>query len=89
MHSLCYFSGSLRRVLPKSRSAHALPPLPLWTQWPALLVAAVAFAMLFQTALRDYPLVQGATPLIAVTSVGVNLLTDLVYGIIDPRIRYE
>ena len=38
-------------------AAHALPPLPLWTQWPALLVAAVAFAMLFQTARRDYPLV--------------------------------
>lgn len=38
-------------------AAHSLPPLPLWTQWPALLVAAVAFAMLFQTALRDYPLV--------------------------------
>ena len=38
-------------------AAHSLPSLPLWTQWPALLVAAVAFAMLFQTALRDYPLV--------------------------------
>jgi uncharacterized membrane protein YjjP (DUF1212 family) len=38
-------------------AAHSLPPLPSWTQWPALLVAAVAFAMLFQTALRDYPLV--------------------------------
>jgi uncharacterized membrane protein YjjP (DUF1212 family) len=38
-------------------AAHSLPPLPLWMQWPALLVAAVAFAMLFQTALRDYPLV--------------------------------
>lgn len=37
--------------------AHSLPPLPLWTQWPALMVAAVAFAMLFQTARRDYPLV--------------------------------
>jgi uncharacterized membrane protein YjjP (DUF1212 family) len=36
---------------------HALPPLPLWAQWPALAVAAVAFAMLFQTARRDYPLV--------------------------------
>ncbi|HEX7370773.1 MAG TPA: threonine/serine exporter family protein [Rhodanobacteraceae bacterium] len=36
---------------------HSLPPLPLWTQWPALIVAAVAFAMLFQTAARDYPLV--------------------------------
>jgi len=38
-------------------AVHSLPSLPLWTQWPALLVAAVAFAMLFQTALRDYPLV--------------------------------
>jgi len=38
-------------------AAHSLPPMPLWTQWPALLVAAVAFAMLFQTARRDYPLV--------------------------------
>lgn len=39
---------------------HALPPLPLWAQWPALVVAAVAFAMLFQTASRDYPLVLAA-----------------------------
>ncbi|HJR10799.1 MAG TPA: threonine/serine exporter family protein [Rhodanobacteraceae bacterium] len=38
-------------------ASHSLPPLPPWMQWPALLVAAVAFAMLFQTALRDYPLV--------------------------------
>ena len=38
-------------------AAHSLPPLPPWAQWPALVVAAVAFAMLFQTALRDYPLV--------------------------------
>lgn len=36
---------------------HALAPLPLWAQWPALLVGAVAFAMLFQAELRDYPLV--------------------------------
>ncbi|MDE2054317.1 MAG: threonine/serine exporter family protein [Xanthomonadaceae bacterium] len=41
-------------------AAHSLPPLPPWMQWPALLVAAVAFAMLFQTALRDYPLVLAA-----------------------------
>ena len=41
-------------------AAHPLPPLPPWMQWPALLVAAVAFAMLFQTAWRDYPLVLAA-----------------------------
>ncbi|MGH8145406.1 MAG: threonine/serine ThrE exporter family protein [Rhodanobacteraceae bacterium] len=39
---------------------HSLPPLPLWWQWPVLLIAAVAFAMLFQTKVRDYPLVIAA-----------------------------
>jgi uncharacterized membrane protein YjjP (DUF1212 family) len=34
-----------------------LPPLPAWTDYPALLVAAVAFAMLFRAARRDWPVV--------------------------------
>ncbi|MBX3144627.1 MAG: ABC transporter permease [Trueperaceae bacterium] len=38
---------------------------------------------------RDYPVVQGAVLLIAVSFVVVNLIVDLVYGLIDPRIRYE
>lgn len=38
---------------------------------------------------RDYPLVQGAVLLFAVTFVVVNLAVDLVYGAIDPRIRYR
>ncbi len=41
-------------------AAHPLPPLPEWAQWPALLVGAVSFAMLFQAAPRDYLLVIGA-----------------------------
>ena len=36
---------------------------------------------------RDYPLVQGCILVIALSYVGVNLATDLVYGWIDPRIR--
>ena len=36
---------------------------------------------------RDYPLVQGTTLFIAGTFVLVNLLTDVIYGLIDPRIR--
>jgi peptide/nickel transport system permease protein len=35
---------------------------------------------------RDYPLVQGATLLIAVIFVSANLLVDIVYGWLDPRI---
>lgn len=38
---------------------------------------------------RDYPLVQGCILLIAVTYVSVNLITDLLYGVLDPRIRFE
>jgi ABC-type dipeptide/oligopeptide/nickel transport system permease component len=52
--------------------------------WPGvgrLLIQSIGF--------RDYPLVQGCILFIAVTYVGVNLLTDLVYGVLDPRIRYE
>lgn len=37
-----------------------LPPLPAWTDYPALLVAAVAFAMLFRAERRDWPAVIGA-----------------------------
>ncbi len=38
---------------------------------------------------RDYPLLQGCILLIAVTYVFVNLLTDVVYAVVDPRVRFE
>jgi len=38
---------------------------------------------------RDYPLLQGCILLIAVSYVLVNLLTDFVYALIDPRVRLE
>jgi peptide/nickel transport system permease protein len=50
--------------------------------WPGvgrLLIQSIGF--------RDYPLVQGCILLIAVTYVAVNLLTDMAYGYLDPRIR--
>jgi peptide/nickel transport system permease protein len=52
--------------------------------WPGvgrLLIQSINF--------RDYPAVQGCILLIAVTYVSMNLLVDLVYGFLDPRIRYE
>jgi len=52
--------------------------------WPGigrLLIQSIGF--------RDYPLVQGCILLIAVTYVGMNLITDLVYAVLDPRIRYQ
>jgi ABC-type dipeptide/oligopeptide/nickel transport system permease component len=38
---------------------------------------------------RDYPLLQGCILMIAVSYVLVNLLTDLVYAFVDPRVRFE
>ena len=52
--------------------------------WPGigrLLIQSIGF--------RDYPMVQGCILLIAATYVTVNLVTDLLYGVLDPRIRLE
>ena len=52
--------------------------------WPGvgrLLIQSITF--------RDYPLVQGCILMIAVTYVAMNLVTDVLYGLLDPRIRYE
>jgi ABC-type dipeptide/oligopeptide/nickel transport system permease component len=38
---------------------------------------------------RDYPLLQGCILLIAVSYVLVNLLTDAVYALVDPRVRLQ
>jgi peptide/nickel transport system permease protein len=52
--------------------------------WPGvgrLLIQSINF--------RDYPMVQGCILLIAITYVSMNLLTDVVYGWLDPRIRIQ
>ena len=38
---------------------------------------------------RDYPVVQGATMLLAFIFIFANLLVDLIYGVLDPRISQE
>lgn len=38
---------------------------------------------------RDYPMIQGAVILVAASFVFVNLLVDIIYAFVDPRIRYE
>ena len=38
---------------------------------------------------RDYPSVQGVALVVAVVIVFVNLLVDLTYAYLDPRIRYR
>ena len=37
---------------------------------------------------RDFPIVQGSVLLITLAYMGINLVVDLTYAVIDPRIRY-
>ncbi|WP_214405526.1 ABC transporter permease [Pseudonocardia lacus] len=46
-------------------------------------------SMIFQAVqMRDYPVVLGAVVVFGAVFVTVNLVVDLLYGVIDPRIRY-
>lgn len=52
--------------------------------WPGL-------GYLYVTAVTklDFPVIMGVNMLITLIILAVNLITDLIYGVIDPRIRYE
>lgn len=52
--------------------------------WPGLGRLAVESILA-----RDYPMIQGIILVIATGFVIINLLVDLSYGFLDPRIRYE
>lgn len=51
--------------------------------WPGM--GSLLFSAISQ---RDYPVVMGATVVIALAVLLTNLLLDLVYGLADPRVRY-
>jgi len=50
--------------------------------WPG--VGRLAVQSVF---VRDYPVVQAGVFVLALTFVAINLLVDLLYGVLDPRIR--
>ena len=50
--------------------------------WPGL--GTLAFEAI---ASRDYPVLQGTVTVLSVLIVAVNLLVDISYGLVDPRIR--
>jgi peptide/nickel transport system permease protein len=79
---------------------NALTPVVtlLGLQAGALLTGSVVVEMIFSwpglgrlmiTAInsRDYPLVEGCVLVFALSYVVVNMLTDVVYSVVDPRIR--
>jgi peptide/nickel transport system permease protein len=52
--------------------------------WPG--VGLLGYTAILQ---RDYPVQLGIALIAAVAVLLANLATDIVYGIVDPRIRYE
>jgi len=72
----------------------------LGLQMGALLAGAIITEMIFSwpglgrltiqaISARDYPLAQGCILTIALTYILINLATDLIYSVVDPRIRYD
>ncbi|MER8524458.1 ABC transporter permease [Mesorhizobium sp. M1076] len=50
--------------------------------WPGM--GSLAFDAISE---RDYSVLQGTITVLAILIVGVNLLTDIIYALVDPRIR--
>ncbi len=52
-------------------------------------IPGLGYLMLTSISTRDYPVVQGLTLVFAVLVILVNLLTDVTYAILDPRVTYD
>ena len=91
--------GTLRLIALHALKNAMLPVITLiGLQIGALLAGAVITEMVFSwpglgqltiesIQKRDYPVVQACILLISTTYVVINTLTDIVYGMLDPRIR--
>ncbi|MBA2664168.1 MAG: ABC transporter permease [Bradymonadaceae bacterium] len=90
------------KVVSKHALRNALIPVVtiLGLQFGALLTGAIVVEKIFARPgvgmmllegieARNYMIVQGCVLFISFTYVLVNLITDLVYGWVDPRIRYD
>jgi peptide/nickel transport system permease protein len=49
----------------------------------------IGFLLVSSVYARDYPAVEGAALVLAMLFVVVNLITDLTYSFVDPRIRHR
>jgi len=91
-----------RRVLLRHALKNALIPVitVLGVQFGTLLGGAVVTEavfdwpgvgqmLLYAIRVRDYTVVQGTVLFLVVVFVLLNLVTDIAYGVLDPRIRYE
>lgn len=52
-------------------------------------VPGIGFESVDSIMRRDYPVIQGMSLLVAVVFILVNLTVDILYGMVDPRVRFE
>lgn len=52
-------------------------------------IPGTGFLLIKSTFARDYPMVQGLTLMFAALVIFVNLLTDVAYAALDPRVTYD
>lgn len=52
--------------------------------WPG-----IGRLMVEATTQRDYPMMMGATMVIGASVILINLVVDITYGLLDPRVRYD
>jgi len=52
-------------------------------------IPGTGFLLIKSTFARDYPMVQGLTLMFAGLVILVNLLTDVTYAVLDPRVTYD
>ena len=73
------------RCLPTGSSLSRYRPLAI----QQAIVQTLNKAVLQSISTRDYPQVQASILVIALTYIFVNFASDLLYGIVDPRIKLE
>jgi peptide/nickel transport system permease protein len=93
---------SVRRVDFRHALSNAL--LPIITVWGTSIAGLLSGTLLVEVIFswpgigrqlvdaigaRDYPMVQGLVILFALIYTGINMLIDLAYPLLDPRIRYN
>lgn len=52
-------------------------------------VPGVGRLLIYGIGNRDYPLIQGVVMIFAISFILINLVVDLLYSILDPRIRFQ
>lgn len=53
-------------------------------QWPGLGQLTIQSILS-----RDYPVIMGISILAAIVMLAANLITDILYSVVDPRIKYN